>query len=124
MRVFGICNLATNPDVRTTKDGDEFLTFRIGASLFGGKSNFFDVSVFGKQVQNHKKFLEKGSRIFLYGTLQQRRWTTDNGENRSKVQIKARDITYLPSGNPKKGNGEVAGSNVAESDEIEEDIPF
>lgn len=91
------------------------------------KASFFDVTVWGKTVENIKPYLHKGKQIAVDGYLDQQRWVKD-GKNFSKVVIVA-DSVQLLGGNenaqqsapqqPAEGYAP-AGSG----DDFPEDIPF
>ncbi len=78
--------------------------------------SFFDVVVWDKQAETCSSYLNKGSGVLIEGRLQQRRWEQD-GQKRSKVEIVASNIQFMPK--------KQAGSEP-EVDEImdEGDIPF
>jgi len=75
------------------------------------ETSFFDVSCFRALADNVVQSLSKGDRVTVTGHFQQDRWTTPEGENRSKVSLVADDVA--PSlkwasasiqRNPKSGN--------------------
>ena len=56
------------------------------------ETSFFDVVCFRQLAENVVETVRKGTRVVIYGTLQQRSWETDHGERRSKVEILADDV--------------------------------
>jgi len=64
--------------------------------------DFFDVQVWGKQAENCVKYLHKGSQIAVEGKLKQNRWTDQQGQNHSRIEIKANSVQFL--GQPQQGN--------------------
>ncbi|HSE47133.1 MAG TPA: single-stranded DNA-binding protein, partial [Gemmatimonadales bacterium] len=56
------------------------------------ETSFFDVSVYGNFADLVARKLSKGSAVVVQGELKQDRWENQEGENRSKVKINARQI--------------------------------
>ena len=54
--------------------------------------SFFNVSCFRQLAENVAESLQKGSRVVVYGMLQQRSWDTPDGDRRSTVEIVADDV--------------------------------
>jgi single-strand DNA-binding protein len=63
--------------------------------------------------------LKKGSAVLVDGELQSRSWKTDDGHNRSIVEIKAKRIQFLNKIGKVSGNGE---NGTVES--IEDDLDY
>lgn len=66
--------------------------------------SFFDVSIFGKAAENLRPYLTKGQGIIICGRLKQNRWTDQNGQNHSKIDILA-DMVELKN-KPNQSNGQ------------------
>lgn len=73
--------------------------------------SYIDVVIFG-QTAERVKGLSKGSAVLVVGRLQQRRWQTEGGQKRSKVEVVANVIRAL------------APSMSASAPVDEEEIPF
>nr|BDD44988.1 single-stranded DNA-binding protein [Spirochaetaceae bacterium] len=58
-------------------------------------ANYFDVTLFGRRGEALQQYLGKGKQVGVDGRLQQQRWQTSEGQNRSKVVIIARDVDLL-----------------------------
>jgi single-strand DNA-binding protein len=70
---------------RRRKNGDQWVD----------EANFFDVVLWGKQGEALNQYLVKGKMIGVDGELRQERWTTQQGDNRSRVEIVANNIQLL-----------------------------
>jgi len=57
---------------------------------------YIDIVVFGKQAEHCGQYLSKGNGVIVDGRLQQRRWETEDGQKRSKHEVVAQTITFLP----------------------------
>jgi single-strand DNA-binding protein len=87
------------------------------------QANFFDITVWGAQGENCKRYLQKGRQIAVDGRLRHRQWTTNDGQNRSAVDIIADSVQFLGGGRDDAaggGNGADFSSNVPA---VESDIP-
>lgn len=84
-------------------------------------ANYFDVTVWGKTVENLKKFLLKGKQIAVKGHLKQDRWEKD-GQKQSKVYVVA-DNVYLCGGSSGQ-NSQKSNGNSYLDNEFKEDLPF
>jgi single-strand DNA-binding protein len=98
-----IGNLVKDYEVRHLPSGDPIGNFTIAVNDgYGEKKHvsYFDVAVFGKFVEQHAKYIGKGSKVAIEGSLRQERWES-NGQKRSKVKVVAGRIEYLD-GKPKQ----------------------
>ena len=55
-----------------------------------------DIVVFGKQAEHCGQYLSKGNGVIVDGRLQQRRWEGEDGQKRSKHEVVAQTVTFLP----------------------------
>jgi single-strand DNA-binding protein len=66
---------------------------------------FVDIVVFGKQAEHCGQYLSKGNGIIVDGRLQQRRWETEDGQKRSKHEVVAQTVTFMPKRQDGGGSG-------------------
>ena len=117
-------NLTRDPEIRYNPSGKAVATLSIAVNKRSGRGeegkddvSFFDVVVWEKQAETCAQYLAKGSAVLVEGRLQQRRWETDDGQKRSKVEIVAQNVQFMP----KKQQG----AEAAMDESIDEgDIPF
>jgi single-strand DNA-binding protein len=57
---------------------------------------FVDIVVFGRQAEHCGQYLSKGNGAIIEGRLQQRRWETEDGQKRSKHEVVAQTVTFMP----------------------------
>lgn len=96
-------NLTKDPELRYTPKGvsvSEFglavsRRFRQGEEL-RNEVCFIDIVVFGKQAENCTQYLTKGSGVIIDGRLNQNRWETADGQKRSKHEVVALNVTFMP----------------------------
>jgi single-strand DNA-binding protein len=92
------------PELKYTSDGLAYTRFPVANNCFSFKNgekgedvSYFDISAWGKLAEICSTYLKKGKKIIVSGKLRQSRWKTQEGQNRSAVQIVAQDIKFLPS---------------------------
>ncbi len=112
-RVTLIGRLTRDPELRHTGGGTAVCSIRLAVSSrqrdesgnWDDKSNFFDVTVFGRQAESASNYLSKGRRIGVDGRLSWREWTAQDGSKRQNVEVVANDIFFLDSRNEGGGGG-------------------
>ena len=146
-------NLGKDPEIRIMQSGKKMATFSIATSKRWkdketqeqmDKTSWHNVVVFGDGlVDIVEKYVKKGSKIYVEGELQTRKWQDQNGNDRYTTEVILQgfnsNLTLLDSGgstnqqtntieNKSDTNegSETADSitNNKESDELEDDIPF
>jgi single-strand DNA-binding protein len=111
-RVTLVGRLTRDPELRHTGGGDPICSIRLAVSSrardesgnWGDKSNFFDVTVFGRQAQTAADYLAKGRRIGVDGRLSWREWQAQDGTKRQSVEVIANDVFFLDSRGDGGGN--------------------
>ena len=116
-KVILIGNLTRNPELRYTPSGTPVASLGLAVSRRYKQGDdlkeevcFVDIVVFGKQAEHCGQYLSKGNGVIVDGRLQQRRWETEDGQKRSKHEVVAQTITFLP----KRGDG--GGAHAGGSD--------
>lgn len=120
-------NLVRDPEIRFLPSGLSVTNFTVAVNHTFRQDNerkeevsYFDVVVFGKQGESCAEYLAKGRAVLVDGRLRQRRWETDDGQKRSKIEIVAQQVQFL--GPAREGE---RGSQMApESEAVDDDIPF
>jgi len=133
-KVFLIGNLTRDPELSTTASGVAMC--RIGIAVNRNYTNsegnretdFFNITTWRALAERCGKYLHKGSKIALVGSLQMRNYEV-NGEKRSTMDIIAEDVEFLSPKN--SGDGETltaSGENQEKVVKLEpvddSDLPF
>jgi single-strand DNA-binding protein len=90
--------LTRDPELRYTPTGKSVASFSIAVNAsFNGKESvsYFDIEAWngtGEAVVKHQR---KGSRVIVHGELRQSRWTDNNGNRRSKVNVRAGRVEFV-----------------------------
>ncbi len=102
-KVILIGNLTKNPELRYTPNGTPVASFGLAVNRKYRQAEdlkeevcFVDIVVFGKQAEHCGQYLSKGNGVIVDGRLQQRRWETEDGQKRSKHEVVAQTVTFLP----------------------------
>jgi len=96
-------NLTKNPTFRQTSSNTPVVNFSIAANRKYKDSTgqwqedvcYIGVVAWNKLAESCRDRLKKGSAVLVDGELQSRSWKTDEGYNRSIVEIKAKRIQFL-----------------------------
>ena len=145
-RVTLVGRLTRDPELRHTAGGDPVCAIRLAVSSrardesgnWGDKSNYFDVTVFGRQAETSSTYLTKGRRIGVDGRLSWREWTAQDGSKRQSVEVISNDVFFLDSregGASGEGAGWGQGAGAPRTNDlpvdttdmtapVDEDIPF
>lgn len=72
------------------------------------EADFFNCTVFGKQAEAIEKYLRKGSKIVVCGSIQQNDYTNKDGQKVYSVQIIVDEFSFAESKNAAGNNKEPA----------------
>ena len=96
-KVIIVGNLGQNPDVRQAQDGKEIANLSIATSESWKdkstgerktKTEWHRIVMFNEGlIKIAKQYLKKGSKIYIEGSLQTRKWTDDNGIERYVTEV-------------------------------------
>ena len=98
-----IGNLGQDPEVKYTPAGVCVVNFNIAVNEHykdkegnkQQKTNWFRVNTFQRLAEIVGQFCKKGSKVGVHGQLQQRTWTDKDGNSRSVIEIRAREVDLL-----------------------------
>ncbi|MBF0126580.1 MAG: single-stranded DNA-binding protein [Magnetococcales bacterium] len=90
-----IGNLGADPEVRFTQDGRPIANLRIATSdswkdqqgQVQERTEWHRVVVFGKLAEIAQQYLRKGSKVYIEGQLQTRKWTDNQGQERYNTEV-------------------------------------
>ena len=91
-----IGNLTGDPVHRTTASGKEITTFTVAVNRRGGKdADFFRVSVWGEMGNTCAKYLSKGRKVAVVGSVSVSAYKTQSGEARGSLEVFAQSVEFL-----------------------------
>ena len=91
-----IGNLTRDVEKRETETGKTVANFSIAVGrTFSDETDFFNVTVWEKQAENCAKYLKKGSKVGIVGTLQNRSYKANDGVKRTITEVVAEQVEFL-----------------------------
>ena len=120
-------NLTRDPELRTLSSGNSVCSLRVACNgrrrnaqtqQWEDVPNYFDVTVWGAQGENCKKYLAKGRPVAIDGRLQWREWG-EEGAKRQAVDIVAENVQFLGGRDDAgggNGNGFSSSARASDSD--------
>ena len=106
-------NLGADPEVFYSSEGNPVANFNLAFRSSKKKTGWIRCVAFGKLAEVTEKYLHRGARIGIIGTLDQQKWETDEGIQRSSFQLICNSLEFIKT----DGRGFEEGQEG-------EDIPF
>lgn len=98
-----IGNLVRDAELKQTSSGMAIANFSIAVNRskkqadgnYVEEASFIDCALFGNRASALVQYLVKGQKVGISGSLVQDRWTTDSGENRSKISVNVDNVELV-----------------------------
>ena len=137
-KVYLIGNLTRDPEISTTTSGISVCRMSIAVSrrfsnAEGGRdTDFFNITAWRGTADNCAKFLKKGNKIAVSGSIQTRNYEKADGTKGFSIDIVADEVEFLSSkndgsadGSSEGGMGIAGNSPISELQPIDDDnLPF
>ena len=133
-KVYLIGNLTRDPEISTTTSGISVCRMSIAvgrrfANAEGGRdTDFFNVTAWRGTADNCAKFLKKGNKIAVSGSIQTRNYEKADGTKGFSIDIVADEVEFLSSRNDGTSEGGMSvgsSSPVSDLQPIDDDnLPF
>lgn len=135
-KVILVGNVGKDPEVRTSQDGAKIVSFSVATSEFWkdkvsgerkDRTEWHRVVVFNANLADVcEKYLRKGSKVYIEGQLQTRKWQDQAGIERYTTEVVLSrfrgELALLDS---KSDSGDIALDDVKQDiNVIDDDIPF
>jgi single-strand DNA-binding protein len=91
-----IGNLGRDPEIKTMQNGNKVANLSLATSESWKdkatgerkeKSEWHRVVIFGKLVDIVEKYCRKGSKVYICGQLQTRKWTDQSGQEKYSTEV-------------------------------------
>lgn len=129
-KVMLIGNLGRDPEIRTTQNGSKLCNLSVATSESWNdkasgerkeKTEWHRVVVFNDNiVRVCENYLKKGSKVFIEGQLETRKWTDQSGADKYSTEIVLRpyrgELTMLDNKGAGEGGGGYSSSPSASND--------
>ena len=140
-KVILVGNLGQKPDMKYTQSNTAVANLSLATSEswkdkdsgdLKTKTEWHKVVYFGKLAEIAEQYLDKGSKVYVEGKLQTRKWQDQAGNDRYTTEVLGQELTMLDSRGDSSGSSfENNDSGMSEEDVnqdnggfSEEDIPF
>ena len=136
-KVILLGNLGRDPEIRSMQSGSKMANFSIATSKRWKdrntqeqkeKTSWHNIVIFGDGlVDIVEKYVKKGSKVYVEGELQTRKWQDQEGKDRYSTEVIVNEFTFLSGKGdespikPQKINN---GSEVNKDSDSDEDLPF
>ncbi len=100
-KVVLIGNLTHDPEITTTTSGVPVCHFSLAVSRRytnsegNRETDFIPIVVWRNQAESCHKYLKKGSKAAVYGTLQVRSYESKTGEKRTIAEVIAEEVEFV-----------------------------
>ena len=130
-KVMLIGNLGRDPDVRETSGGT-MVNLSVATSeswtdrATGQKkteTEWHRVTIFGRTADTAAKYLRKGSKVYIEGKLQTRKWQDTHGHERESKQIVLSGFNSTLLMLDSRGDPKPVEPTITDA-ELDEDLPF
>jgi single-strand DNA-binding protein len=114
--------LGTDPEMRYTDKGTAVTNFSLATDVGWGDNKqtvWFRVNCWDKMAESANQYLEKGRSVLVVGELSQREYTTQGGETRTSLEVRARDLKFI-----NDGQSQAAPKPAAAPVETTEELPW
>ena len=146
-KVILVGNLGKDPEIRHTSDGTKIANFSVATSETWKdrttgerkeRTEWHRVVIFNERLSDVvEKYVKKGSKLYLEGQLQTRKWTDNNGQDRYSTEIvlskfkgeltlldsRASSQASIPASTPTASIEKTQSPENALAD-LDDDIPF
>lgn len=140
-KVILIGNLGADPEIRYTQNGTPVATFSLATTerrkgqdgQLQEMTEWHRIVAWQRLAEICGEYLSKGSKVYIEGRLQTRKWKDQGGNDRYTTEIVAREMKMLTprsvaaggGGNEYGGNGYgMGGDSFSEPPPVGDDVPF
>jgi single-strand DNA-binding protein len=96
-------NLVRDPELKYTPKGAAVCSFALASNRYFKQDeetqkevSYFDITTWSRLAEVCGEYLKKGRGVRVVGRLKQDRWTTPEGQTRSKILIVAEHVEFKP----------------------------
>lgn len=110
--------LTADPELKTTQSGIAVTTFSVAVNrrfaksdTEGAQTDFFNVTAWRNQAEFVCRYFKKASSICVVGTIQNRKWTDQQGQNRISTDIIADEVHFVDAKSENPASFQPSGSS-------------
>lgn len=128
-----IGNLTRDVELRTTQSGKSVANFTVAVNRRAkpgekAEADFFRVSVWDKQAETCQKYLAKGRKVCVIGSVSVSTYNASDGSTRATLEVFAQDVEFLDSAKQDTPQTDARGAAQPPAPQYtpvyNEDLPF
>jgi len=134
-KVILIGNIGQDPEVRFTPNGAAVANLSLATSdswldknsgQRQERTEWHRVVLFNKTAEIAQQYLKKGSKVYIEGRLQTRKWQDQSGQDKYSTEVIANDMQMLdsPSGQQQGGYQQQAQQAQQQASNLDDEIPW
>ena len=118
-----IGNLVRDPEAKTLANGINLTTFTIAVNGRGKdqEAQFFRVTTWRQLAENCQRFLAKGRKVAVLGSISLNTYTKKDGTGGASLEVNADQVEFL---SPKSENSEQTDKQSGMVVVNQDDLPF
>ena len=119
-----IGNVTKQPELRTTQAGINVCSFTVAVNRRKTQNNqnpetdYFRVSAGRGLGDNCAKYLDKGKKVCVVGSVSVRTYQANDGSTRASLEVLAEDVEFLSPRSESNPQDQQTGMAVVETDEL------
>lgn len=133
-KVIIVGNLGRDPEVRFSQGGMAICKLSVAVTErvkdgdeWKDATEWFRVTLFGKQAENAGQYLQKGRSVYVEGRLKTEKYKDKEGVEKTSTEVVANTIQFLGGGGervvPDKAEAQ-RSKQAKKSDAVDDDLPF
>lgn len=128
-RVTILGNLGRDPEIRYAQNGMAICKLSVAVTekvkdgdAWKEATEWFRVTVFGKQAENAAQYLQKGRSVLVEGRLKTEKYKDKDGVEKTSVEVVANSVVFVGGGDDKGGGKSKTAAPPSGGDDS--DLPF
>lgn len=118
-----IGNLGADPEIRYTQSGTQVATFTVATTerwrgqdgQMQDSTEWHRIVAWAKLAEICGEYLHKGSKVYIEGKIQTRKWQDQSGNDRYTTEIVAREMKMLSPRGGSESGGDYYGDSYEKS---------
>jgi len=127
-RLMIIGNLTADPVMRQTQSGLNVCAFTVAVNRRQKdgqeQADFFNVSAWRELGENCKKYLAKGRKVAVVGSVSVRAYDRKDGSAGASMEVQANEVEFLSSRSENAGAQQPKRDAQTGMEEVDEALPF
>lgn len=126
-------NICSDPTLKATASGTDVLNFRIASNYsvkdkqtgeWKDRANFVSITVMGARAEPLSRFLGKGDKVAVSGSLRYHSWESDDGNKHSMLEVMGDNVILMSKKNHSQTPQEPQNATQTHDDLYDYDCPF